>query len=269
MADVKEQLSQEGFTRDEVEEISRRAAELQSKADLLNDRVSQDILEDSAEEAGIRREFIEQAIQQLKAERKKQADRRATRRRNLNIAGIAVAAFLAVSALISHRALNTKLADVEAKRGQLENVLQRRHDLIPNLIALAKASAAHEKELITSIGAVYQEVEKAKLASSSMAGFEEKQALEQKLDAEVGRLLSAMRADPNTSSMTVFIRLSDEIAGAENRIAVERKRYNESAAAYNRTARSFPIVLLRPILGFPKNAPYFQASEEARKAPTF
>ena len=262
MTDYKEQLSQEGFTRDEVEEISQRAAELQSKADLLNDRVSQDILEDSAEEAGIRREFVEQAIQQLKAERKEQADRKATQRRNLSIAGIVVAAFFTVSALFSYRALNSRLSDVEAKQAQLENVLQRRHDLIPNLIAIAKASAAHEKELIYSLGAVYQELEKAK-------GFEEKQALEQKLDAAVRPLLSVIQADPNISSTAVFIRLSDEMAGAENRIAVERKRYNETAAAYNRTARSFPIVLLRLMLGFPKNIPYFQASEEAKKAPTF
>jgi LemA protein len=262
MADYKERLSQEGFTRNEVEEISRRAAELQSKADLLDDRVSQDVLEDSAEEAGIRREFIEQAIQQLKAERKEQAARKAAWQRNLTIAGIIVAAFLAVSAFFSYRALNSRLSDVEAKQAQLENVLQRRHDLIPNLIAIAKASAAHEKELIDSLGVVYQELEKAKR-------FEEKQALEQKLDATMMPLLSVIRADPNASSTVVFIRLSDEMAGAENRIAVERKRYNEAAAAYNRTARCFPIVLLRPILGFPKNIPYFQASEEARKTPTF
>jgi len=262
MEDIKQLLSQEKFTDQEVDEIMRRAAELQQAAEAAEGRIGRADLEAGAEEVGITREFIEQAIQELRTEREREAALRAARRRVLSIAGITVVVIIVVTAFFSHRALNARLADFEAKQAQLENVLQRRHDLIPNLIALAKASAAHEKELITSLSAVYQELEKAEQ-------FEEKQNLEQKLDASVQQLLTAMRADPQASSTVVFIRLSDEMAGAENRISVERKRYNEAAAIYNRAARSFPTILLRPMLGFPKSVSYFQASEEAMDTPTF
>jgi LemA protein len=262
MADAREQLSQEGFTNEEAGEILQRAAELQGRAERLDDRMGQKALEAGAEAAGIQREFIEQAIQELKAEREREAARRAAQQRTLSTVSIIVAVFLIVSAFFSHSALNARLADVEAKRAQLEIVLQRRHDLIPNLIALAKAFAVHEKALIASIAAVYQELEKAK-------EFAEKQALEQKLDAALRQLMATLQADPKTSSTALFLRLSDEMAGAENRIAVERKRYNEAVAPYNQTARSFPVVLLRPLLGFPQSIPYFAAAKEAQKPPTF
>jgi LemA protein len=81
--------------------------------------------------------------------------------------------------------------------------------------------------------------------------------------------MTMLRADPQASATAVFIRLSDEMAGAENRMAVERKRYNEAVAAYNRTARGFPAFLLRPVLGFPRQHVYFHVSEEAKQAPIF
>ena len=81
--------------------------------------------------------------------------------------------------------------------------------------------------------------------------------------------MAMLRADPRASATAVFIRLSDEMAGAENRMAVERKRYNEAVAAYNRTARGFPAFLLRPVLGFPRQHAYFYVSDEAKQAPTF
>jgi len=173
-----------------------------------------------------------------------------------------VAVFLAIGAFFSHRAFNARLAEVEATQAQLDNVLQRRHDLIPNLMAVAKASAAQEKELIASLGTLYQEIPRAH-------SLEQKQALEAQLSETVKQLMAMLRADPQASSTAVFIRLSDEMAGAENRMAVERKRYNEAVAAYNRTARGFPAFLLRPLLGFPRQHVYFQVSEEAKKAPTF
>jgi len=258
MEDTKQPLLEGRFTDQEVEEILRRAAKLQQEEVGNKERIARADLEAGAEEVGIPRKFIEQAIRELKIKH----ERKATRRRMFIIVGIAVAILLAVLAILSHRVLNVRLTDVEAKQAQLENVLQRRHDLIPNLIALAKASAAHEKELITSVSTVLQELEKAER-------FEEKQALEQKLDASVQRLLSAIQADPKASSTVVFVRLSDEMAGAENRIAVERKRYNEAVATYNRAVRSLPIALFRPILGFPKSVTYFQTSEEAKKTPAF
>src|SRR5919108_5040706 len=186
----------------------------------------------------------------------------APRRRVGSAVAIGVAVFLALAAFVSHRAFNARLADVEATQAQLDNVLQRRHDLIPNLMAVAKASAAQEKDLIAALGTLYQELSRAH-------SLEQKQVLEAQLSDTVRQLMTMLRADPEASSTAVFIRLSDEMAGAENRMAVERKRYNEAVAAYNRTARSFPAFLLRPMLGFPRQHAYFQVSDGAKQAPTF
>jgi LemA protein len=220
------------------------------------------VLDESAAAIGIPREFVEQAIEQLQAERTAQAVRRAVRRRTGSAVAIAVAVCLALVAFVSHRTFNARLAVVEATQAQLDNVLQRRHDLIPNLIAMAKASAAHEKDLIAALGTLHQELPRAHSP-------EQKRTLEAQLSDTVTQVMNTLRADPEASSNAVFIRLSDEMAGAENRMAVERKRYNDAVAAYNRTARGFPAFLLRPVLGFPRQHGYFQVSDEAKRALTF
>jgi LemA protein len=175
---------------------------------------------------------------------------------------IGVAVFLALAASVSHRVFNVRLAEVEATQAQLDNVLQRRHDLIPNLMAVAKASAAQEKDLIAALGTLYQEISRAH-------SLEQKQVLEAQLSDMIKHLMTMLRADLHASATAVFIRLSDEMAGAENRMAVERKRYHDAVAAYNRTARGFPAFLLRPVLGFPRQRAYFQVSDEAKQAPIF
>ncbi len=262
MADARQQLSQEGFSDAEADAIIRRAVELQQRSGPGSDRMDAAALEAGAEAVGVQREFVQEAIRELRAERARAAAHRARRTRTLRLVGAVVAAFLILSALFSHRALNASLAEVEAKRAQLENVLQRRHDLIPNLIAVTRASAAHEKELAASLSGLVEQARSAR-------GFEERLALEQQLSDGVQEVLNALRSDPQASSTALFIRLSDEMAGAENRIAVERKRYNEAAAAYTRTARGFPTFVVRPLLGFPASQPYFQAAEEAHQVPVF
>jgi Uncharacterized conserved protein len=257
MAETRSSLSQEGFTAKEVDEILWRAAELQHQAEQKQGAISRVALEGGAEAAGIPGEFVEQAIQELKAEREREAAQRAERRRILTTAGIAGAVILVILVLFSHRALNSRLAEMEEKQAQLENVLQRRYDLIPNLIAISKSYAAHEKELIASVSDVYQRL-------VETGAFEQRQTLEQELGEGIVKLMAAIRTDPRASSIALFIRLSDEMAGAENRIAVERKRYNEAVAAYNRTARSFPVYLVRPWLSFPESIAFFQAPAEAR-----
>jgi LemA protein len=262
VATIQEQLAHEGFTDQETEAIFLRAAELQSQAEQLDARLPRAVLDESAAAVGIPREFVEQAIQQLTAERTAQAVRRTARRRRGRAVAIGVAVFLTLAAFVSHRAFNVRLADVEATQAQLDNVLQRRHDLIPNLIAVAKASVAHEQDLIASLSTLYQEILRAH-------SFEQKQVLDAQLSYTVTPLMTRLRADPQASATAVFIRLSDEMAGAENRMAVERKRYNDAVASYNRTARGFPAFLLRPVLGFPRQHAYFHVSDEAKQAPTF
>jgi LemA protein len=262
MVTIWEQLAHEGFTDQEAEAIFRRAAELQSQAEHLDARLPRVVVDESAAAVGIPREYVEQAIQQLQEERTAQLARRGARRRIGRSVAISIAVCLTLAVLVSHRAFNTRLADVEATRAQLDNVLQRRHDLLPNLIAVAKASAAHEQDLIAALGTLYRELPRAHALA-------QKQALEAQLSDTVTRLMAMLRADPEASATAVFIHLSDEMAGAENRMAVERKRYNDAVAAYNRTARSFPAVLLRPVFGFPRQHGYFHVSDEAKQAPTF
>jgi LemA protein len=262
VATTREQLAHEGFTDQEAEAIFRRAAALQRQAEQLDTRLPRVVVDESAAAVGIPREFVEQAIQQLQAERTARFARRAARRRVGSAVAIGVAVFLTLAAFVSHRAFNARLADVEATQAQLDNVLQRRHDLIPNLMAVAKASAAQEQDLIAALGTLYQALPRAH-------SFAQKQVLEAQLSDTVTPLMTLLRADPEASATAVFLRLSDELAGAENRMAVERKRYHDAVAAYNRTARSFPAFLLRPVLGFPRQHAYFHVADAAKQAPTF
>jgi LemA protein len=262
VATIREQLAHEGFTDQEAEAIFRRAAELQGQAAQLGERLPREVLDESAAAVGIPRECVEQAIQQLTAERSARAVRRAARRRAVSAVAIGVAVCLTIAAFFSHRAFNARLADVEATQAQFDNVLQRRHDLIPNLMAVAKASAAQEQDLIASLGTLYREIPAAH-------SLEQKQVLEAQLSDTVMQVMTLLRADPQASATAFFIRLSDEMAGAENRMAVERKRYNDAVAAYNRTARGCPAFLLRPVFGFPRQHAYLRVSEEAKQAPTF
>jgi LemA protein len=198
----------------------------------------------------------------MKTQRETEALKKAQRTRLIKLAvgvGIAVLAIWIISA---NYILNSRLAFAEEKQAQLENVLQRRYDLIPNLINVAKASAAHEKDLIASVGDLYQKLDRT-------GSFAERQTIEQDLEASVKKLMSALQADPEASSTALFIRLSDEMAGAENRIAVERKRYNEAAAIYNRAARGLFVGSMGRLFGYPGALPYFQASEQASKPPAF
>ncbi len=258
MSDSKERLYQQGFSAEQVDAILQRAAELQTGSEIAGVQLNKADLEAGAEAAGIDRAFIDRAIKELEAERVQQVARKRTRM----IGGIILAAIVAIWIFSAHLTLNSRFSLVEEKQAQLENVLQRRHDLIPNLISVAKASAAHEKELIASISEMYQQLEQS-------GDFSERQALERNLESSVDKLMGALREDPRSFSDAPFMRLSDEMAGAENRISVERKRYNEAVADYNRAARGMFIGFMRPLLGFPANIPPFQASEEARKPAAF
>jgi LemA protein len=258
----RQQLADDGYSEAESDKIFERAAQLHSETIFRDEpaEVSEADLEKSAERAGIPGEFVEEAIRQLNAERveqeareKQEAAQCAMRQRKAIMAGVVAGALLLITALFSHGALNSRLAAVEEKRAQLENVLQRRHDLIPTLSKLATSlGPRQERKAVTALDELNKE-------SSQAASLEVKLELEARLSIAVKETIATLRDDPGGTS-TMFFRLSDEIAGAENRIAMERKRYNEAVAAYNRTARSFPVLLVRPLLGFPAQQPYFQAS---------
>jgi LemA protein len=247
------QLREEGYSEEEAREIVRRAAHLQG---VKGGRVDQGVLEESAAEVGIGREWLQEATRQLRAERAAASQRR----RTLTYVGIGAAVLLAWLLLSSYSALNRAETRVEAARAQLETVLQRRFDLIPNLVKVTREYATHERAVFEALAAARSRFESART-------LEEKAAADAELRAALPRLLALVESNPQLRASELYVRLQDELAGTENRIAVERRRYNQAVADYNRLARGFPTVLVRPLLGFDARKPYFQAAPGAEKAP--
>jgi len=142
---------------------------------------------------------------------------------------------------------------------QVENQLQRRYDLIPNLVETVKGYAKHEKE-------VFVKVTEARSKVAGAGAISEKIAANNQLSSALARLLVVVERYPELKANTNFIRLQDELAGTENRIAVERRRFNESVRVYNTKIRSFPTNLIAGMFGFEK-ATFFEVPEEKQEAP--
>src|SRR6201982_1902674 len=149
---------------------------------------------------------------------------------------------------------------VKSNWAQVDVVLQRRADLIPNLVETVKGFAAHEEIL-------YGDIAKARSALLNAKTPADKIAANGQLDGALGRLLAVVENYPQLKSNENFLRLQDELAGTENRIAVERKRYNDSIQAYNTFIRQFPNSLFASMSGFARNDAYFKTDEGARQAP--
>jgi len=149
---------------------------------------------------------------------------------------------------------------VDAAWAQVENQLQRRNDLIPNLVQVTKGYAAHEQEIFEAVANARSKL----LAAGGNRDAEIAAAGE--LQGALGRLLAIAENYPNLKADTQFARLSDELAGTENRIAVERMRYNDAVRAYNTEQKNFPAVLYAGWLGFSPQK-YFEAGPGAREVP--
>ena len=143
---------------------------------------------------------------------------------------------------------------------QVDVVLQRRADLIPNLVATVKGYAQQEVK-------VFGDVANARAALLSARTPADKIAANGQLDGALGRLLAIVENYPNLKSNQNFLALQDELAGTENRIAVERRRYNEAIQDYNTYIGLFPNYVFAGWAGFQRNNDYFAASESARQAP--
>jgi LemA protein len=182
-------------------------------------------------------------------------------------AGVIVLVVLAVIALLvggtyvgSRNQMVTKNEAVKSAWAQVDVVLQRRADLIPNLVETVKGFAAQEQTVFHDIAS----------ARSALLGAQtpaDKIAANGQLDGALGRLLLIVENYPQLKSNENFLRLQDELAGTENRIAVERKRYNDAVQDYNTFIGLFPNSLFAGWAGFQRNNAYFTASESSREAP--
>jgi len=138
--------------------------------------------------------------------------------------------------------------------------LKRRYDLIPNLINTVKGYAAHEKEIFENVAE----------ARSKLAGAQtipDKIAANQEMSQALGRLLMISERYPDLKANQNFLALQDELAGTENRIAVERRRYNEAVRTYNVLVRTFPSNIIARVMNYGTKEIYFEAAEGAKEVP--
>jgi len=157
---------------------------------------------------------------------------------------------------------------VDSAWAQVENVYQRRADLIPNLVETVKGSADFEQETLREVVEARAKATSVEISgpptAEQLAEFQQAQA---GLSSALSRLLVTVEAYPEIKSTQNFRDLQAQLEGAENRIAVERKRYNEVAQAFNTTRRRFPASVIAGIFGFDAPKAYFKAETGAEKAP--
>jgi len=159
----------------------------------------------------------------------------------------------------TYNSLVTLDEGVKAAWAQVENQLQRRYDLIPNYVETVKGYAAHEKEVLMG-------VTEARAKVGGAGNVNEKIQANNQLTSALSRLLLVVERYPDLKANTNFIRLQDELAGTENRIAVERRRYNETVKLYNIRIRRFPTNIIAGMFGFEK-ADFFEVPKERQEVP--
>jgi LemA protein len=149
---------------------------------------------------------------------------------------------------------------VNAAWAQVENQLQRRTDLIPNLVNTVKGYATHEREL-------FEHIANARTALMQANSVPEKIEASEQLETALQQLFVIVENYPQLKADTTFAKLMDEVAGTENRIAVERMRYNRAVAAYNAYVQRIPTTYTARIFGFEAEKPYYKATEDAHRVP--
>ncbi|MEW5974419.1 MAG: LemA family protein [Acidobacteriota bacterium] len=154
----------------------------------------------------------------------------------------------------------TQKEAIRAAWAQVDNVIQRRADLIPNLVNTVKGYAAHEQQVFSDIASARAQLAGARTPSERIAANTQ-------IESALSRLLVVVENYPNLKADQQFLRLQDELAGTENRIAVERRRYNEAVQAFNTNIQIFPNSLVASLSGFQREDAYFKAEGAAREVP--
>ncbi len=176
------------------------------------------------------------------------------------VAGLVVLLLIVAGASLvgQYNSLVTMETSVDAQWAQVENQLQRRADLIPNLVNTVKGYAAHEK-------GVFGDIAEARGRLSGARTPQDRMAASNALDGALSRLLLVVENYPQLKADASFNRLMDELSGTENRLAVERMRYNETVANWNREVKKFPLVVFASLTGKAPR-PYFEV-EKGKKEP--
>ena len=184
---------------------------------------------------------------------------------------VLVCLVLGLSMVGSYNSLIGLSQGVDAQWGQVENVYQRRADLVPNLVATVKGAAAFEKDTFTAVTEARSKVGQTKLDPSSLndpAAFAKFQQAQDGLSSALSRLMVVVEKYPELKATENFKTLQSQLEGTENRITVERQRFNEAAQAFNTKRMSFPTVLIAGFFGSRfAEKPYFKAIEGAETAP--
>ena len=173
---------------------------------------------------------------------------------------------VALAVLVSgcgYNTIQTLDETASSAQSQIEVQLQRRADLIPNLVNTVKGYAQHEEEIFTAVAQAREGL----LNSVQSKDPEQMANADQRMTGALGRLLAISENYPNLKADQSFLRLQDELTGTENRIAVERMRYNQRVQEYNTLRRQFPSNITAKMFGF-KEYPFFEAPKEAQKVPT-
>ena len=184
----------------------------------------------------------------------------------LVLVGVLVVGGMAAGA---YNKLNAADQGVSAGWAQVENVYQRRADLIPNLVETVKGAANFEKDTLTQVIQARASATQVKLDANSIkdpAAFEKFQKAQDGLSSALSRLLVSVEKYPELKAVQSFRDLQAQLEGTENRISVERGRFNDVTQAYNTLRRSFPTVIVANFAGF-KDRPYFKAAEGSDKPP--
>lgn len=173
---------------------------------------------------------------------------------------VAVGLFFGMQVLGTRNELVVQKNSIDGAFAQVDVALQRRSDLIPNLVETVKGFASQEKDVIASVA-------NARAALGGARSPAEKISANGQLDSALSRLLVVVESYPQLKSDANFMRLQDELAGTENRIAVERRKYNETVQKYNTTIELFPNNIAASLFGFQRNDAYFKTDPGARTAP--
>lgn len=178
----------------------------------------------------------------------------------VSLAIVAVLAFAGIWLAGSYNGLVRLSQDVDAQWAQVETQYQRRYDLIPNLVESTKGIFTQEQE-------VFGQIAEARTRYAGAESQGEQVAAANELESALGRLLVIVENYPQLQSNQTVLALMDELAGTENRVSVERKRYNDIARTYNTKVKTIPTVFIAGWLGFSDKA-YFAAVSDAAEAPT-